>query len=80
MSLTTSTGAVPEGQIRAGQPTTGLPTRLPTDAERIAGAQLDGEVEATRSPATTEWYRRAVADYLAPDPDLAAVDVPGVRP
>lgn len=53
---------------------------LPPDAERIAGEQLDSEVENTRSPATTAWCRRAVTEYVAPAADPAAVGVEGFRP
>ncbi|MFE9484732.1 hypothetical protein ACFYNM_39900 [Streptomyces spororaveus] len=53
---------------------------LPADAERIAGAQLDTEVEATRSPETTAWCRRAVAEYVAPAADPVAAGVEGFRP
>ncbi|WP_331756642.1 hypothetical protein [Streptomyces sp. NBC_01568] len=53
---------------------------LPADAERIAGAQLDAEIEATRSPATTAWSRRAVAEYVAPVADPVAAGIEGFRP
>lgn len=53
---------------------------LPADAQRIAGAQLDSEIEADRAPAVTAWCRRAVAEYIAPAPDPAAADVEGFRP
>lgn len=53
---------------------------LPPDAERIAGEQLDSETESTRSPATTVWCRRAVAEYVSPAADPAAAAVEGFRP
>ncbi|MEU8943554.1 hypothetical protein AB0C97_36800 [Streptomyces goshikiensis] len=53
---------------------------LPADAVRIAGAQLDTEVEATRSPEVTAWCRRAVAEYAAPAADPVAAGVEGFRP
>ncbi|MFJ3726629.1 hypothetical protein ACIPYQ_29275 [Streptomyces sp. NPDC090045] len=53
---------------------------LPADAERIAGAQLDTEIETTRSPDTTAWCRRAVAEYVAPVADPVAAGVEGFRP
>ncbi|MEU9703019.1 hypothetical protein [Streptomyces sp. NPDC047981] len=53
---------------------------LPTDAERIANEQLDTEVESTRSPATTAWCRRAVAEYVTPAPDPVAAAVEGFAP
>ncbi|MFD3538328.1 hypothetical protein ACFWUQ_02355 [Streptomyces sp. NPDC058662] len=48
---------------------------LPADAERIAEAQLDTEVEATGS-LETAWCWRAVAEYVTPvaDPVLAGVE------
>ncbi|TDD28848.1 hypothetical protein E1287_32070 [Actinomadura sp. KC06] len=52
----------------------------PADAERIAGVQLDSEIEAERSPESTAWCRRAVAEYIAPAPDPVAADVDGFRP
>ncbi|MET9852211.1 hypothetical protein ABZY57_04565 [Streptomyces sp. NPDC006450] len=52
---------------------------LPLDAERIAGEQLDSEVESTRSPEATAWCRRAVAEYIAPTPDPAPVGVEGFK-
>ncbi|MER6198092.1 hypothetical protein ABT234_12100 [Streptomyces sp. NPDC001586] len=53
---------------------------LPADAERIAGAQLDTEIEATRSPAVTAWCWRAVAEYVAPVADPVKAGVEGFRP
>lgn len=50
---------------------------LPADAERIAGEQLDTEIEAQRSPGATAWARRAVAEYIAPAPDPVAAGVDG---
>ncbi|MDP4511735.1 hypothetical protein [Nonomuraea turcica] len=54
----------------------------PADAERqrIAGAQLDSEIEAERAPNVTAWCRRAVAEYLAPAPDPVAAGIDGFRP
>ncbi|MEV4013123.1 hypothetical protein AB0J35_21700 [Nonomuraea angiospora] len=52
----------------------------PADAERIAGAQLDSEIEAERAPEVTAWCRRAVAEYIAPAPDPVAAGIDGFRP
>ncbi|MGW5043040.1 hypothetical protein ACWEQK_33355 [Streptomyces parvulus] len=53
---------------------------LPADAQRIAGEQLDSEIESTRSPATTAWCRRAVSEYISPAADPVADGVEGFRP
>ncbi|MEV4441326.1 hypothetical protein AB0K09_20340 [Streptomyces sp. NPDC049577] len=53
---------------------------LPADAERIANEQLDSEIEARRAPGVTAWARRAVAEYISPAADPAAVGVDGFRP
>ncbi|MFF5783216.1 hypothetical protein ACFY7Y_40675 [Streptomyces virginiae] len=53
---------------------------LPADAVRIAGAQLDTEVESTRAPEVTAWCRRAVAEYVTPVADPVAAGVEGFRP
>ncbi|MFI8265549.1 hypothetical protein [Streptomyces sp. NPDC085665] len=53
---------------------------LPADAVRIAGEQLGTEVEPTRSAATTEWCRRAVAEYVAPAVDPVAAGAEGFCP
>ncbi|NUU22092.1 MAG: hypothetical protein HOV68_11350 [Streptomycetaceae bacterium] len=50
---------------------------LPADAERIANAQLDSEVEAQRAPHVTAWCRRAVAEYVTPAADPVAAGVDG---
>lgn len=50
---------------------------LPADAERIAGEQLDSEIESSRSPGTNAWCRRAVAEYVAPAPDPVSAGVDG---
>lgn len=52
---------------------------LPPDAERIAGEQLDAEIEASRAPDVTAWCRRAVAEYIAPTPDPITAGVDGFR-
>ncbi|MEU4516709.1 hypothetical protein AB0G05_45090 [Nonomuraea wenchangensis] len=52
----------------------------PADAERIAGAPLDSEIEAKRAPEVTAWCRRAVAEYLASAPDPVAPGIDGSRP
>ncbi|MFE1735032.1 hypothetical protein ACFW6X_33635 [Streptomyces bacillaris] len=53
---------------------------LPPDAVRLAGEQLDSEIENTRSPETTAWCRRAVTEYVTPALDPAAAGVEGFRP
>ncbi|MER6316913.1 hypothetical protein ABT237_24570 [Streptomyces sp. NPDC001581] len=52
----------------------------PAGAGRIAGAQLDTEIETTRAPAVTAWCRRAVAEYVAPVADPLAAGVERFRP
>ncbi|WP_030200736.1 hypothetical protein [Streptomyces sp. NRRL S-87] len=54
--------------------------QLPADAVRIAWAQLDTEVEATRSSDTTAWCRRAVAEYVDPVADPVEAGIEGFRP
>lgn len=53
---------------------------LPLDAERIAGKQLDSEIESTHSPEVTAWCRWALAEYVIPAADPAAAGVEGFRP
>ncbi|MCD2469535.1 hypothetical protein MBT42_39150 [Streptomyces sp. MBT42] len=53
---------------------------LPPDAERIAGEQLDREIEKQLSPETTAWCRRAVAEYVSPAADPASAGIEGFRP
>lgn len=48
--------------------------------KRIAGKQLDREIEKQLSPETTAWCRRAVAEYIAPAADPASAGVEGFRP
>ncbi|MEU0287458.1 hypothetical protein [Streptomyces sp. NPDC006147] len=83
-ALHTARRALPEGPERTAirQALDDLMYRhvLPADAERIAGEQLDSEIESTRSPATTAWCRRAVAEYVSPAADPAAAGVEGFRP
>ncbi|MGW5121894.1 hypothetical protein ACWEQ8_41730, partial [Streptomyces noursei] len=53
---------------------------LPPDAERIAGEQLDREIEKQRDPSVTAWCRWAVAEYVAPAPDPVAAGIDGSTP
>ncbi|MFH8533241.1 hypothetical protein ACH4GE_33015 [Streptomyces tendae] len=80
-ALHTARRALPEGPERTAmrQALDDLMYRhvLPADAERIAGEQLDSEIESSRSPETTAWCRRAVAEYVAPAPDPVSAGVDG---
>lgn len=87
-ALHTARRALPEGETRTAirHALDDLTERhlLPADAERIAHEQLDTEIEAQRSPEVTAWCRKAVAEYVHPAPDPAAVGIQGdwltVRP
>jgi hypothetical protein len=80
-ALHTARRALPEGPERTAirHAIDDLMTRhlLPADAERLANEQLDREIEASRAPASTAWYRRAVAEYIRPAPDPAAARIDG---
>lgn len=80
-ALHTARRALPEGADRTAirHALDDLTTRhlLPADAERIAGAQLDSEIEANRAPEATAWCRRAVAEYVTPAPDPVAAGIDG---
>ncbi|MGN9788657.1 hypothetical protein ACTMTF_45160 [Nonomuraea sp. ZG12] len=82
-ALNTARRALPEGPERTAirHALDDLTARHlpPADAERIAGAQLDSEIEAERAPDVTAWCRRAVAEYLAPAPDPVAAGIDGLR-
>ncbi|WP_331731386.1 hypothetical protein [Streptomyces sp. NBC_00073] len=82
-ALNTARRALPEGPERTAvrHALDDLMHRhlLPADAAAIAGAHLDTEIEATRSPAATAWCRRAVAEYVAPVADPVAAEVEGFR-
>ncbi|MFF9632888.1 hypothetical protein [Streptomyces fradiae] len=82
-ALHTARRALPEGPERTAirHALDDLMNRhlLPADAERIAGEQLDREIESTRSPEATAWCRRAVAEYVSPAPDPAADGIDGFR-
>ncbi|MFG2623230.1 hypothetical protein ACGFXC_37050 [Streptomyces sp. NPDC048507] len=83
-ALNTARRALPEGPERTAvrHAIDDLMSRhlLPADAVRIAGEQLDTEVEAQRAPEVTAWCRRAVAEYVAPVADPVAAGVEGFRP
>ncbi|WP_186779881.1 hypothetical protein [Streptomyces salinarius] len=82
-ALHTARRALPEGPERTAirQALDDLMGRhvLPADAERIAGKQLDSEIESVRSPGTTAWCRRAVSEYVLPAADPAAAGIEGFR-
>ncbi|MER6947414.1 hypothetical protein ABT294_25610 [Nonomuraea sp. NPDC000554] len=83
-ALNTARRALPEGPERTAirHALDDLTVRHlpPADAERIAGARLNSEIEAERAPEVTAWCRRAVAEYIAPAPDPVAAGIDGFRP